>query len=122
MNSARGFTIIEVVVAIVILTVGILALAAGSALVTRMIARGGRTAAMAQYAGQRLEQLRVTACTSQAAGADTLYRGSTAVDINSWRFVQPGPNHWQIVMTETYITAANTWRTDSSETEVSCLR
>jgi hypothetical protein len=25
---------------------------------------------------------------------------ATAVAINSWRFVQPGPNHWQIVLTE----------------------
>jgi hypothetical protein len=34
--------------------------------------------------------------------------------------VQPGPNHWQIVRTENYLTY-QTWRTDSTETEVSCL-
>ena len=121
MKREQGYTIVEVVVAIIILTIGILALASGSALVTRMISRGGRTAAMAAFAAQRLEQLRVTACTSQSTGADTLWRGSTPIDVNSWRFVQAGPNHWRIVMSESYITAPNVWRADSAETEVSCL-
>jgi prepilin-type N-terminal cleavage/methylation domain-containing protein len=116
----KGFTIVEVIIAIVVLTIGLLALMTSSALVTRMIARGERTAAMAAFASQRLERLRTSACTSQPAGSDTLYRGSTAVAINSWRFVQPGPNHWQIVLTENYLTY-QTWRTDSTETEVSCL-
>ncbi|HEX2681591.1 MAG TPA: prepilin-type N-terminal cleavage/methylation domain-containing protein [Candidatus Dormibacteraeota bacterium] len=122
MQREQGFTVIEVVVAVLILTIGILALVSSSALVTRMIARGGRTAAMASFASQRLEQLRVTACASQAAGTDTLWRGSTPIDINTWRFVAAGANHWRIIMNESYVTAANTWRADSSETEISCLR
>lgn len=120
-QGTQGFTIVEVIIAIVVLTIGLLALMTSSALVTRMIARGERTAAMAAFASQRLERLRTTACASQAAGSDTLYRGSTAVDINSWRFVQPGANHWRIIMTATYLTQFNAWRTDSTETEVSCL-
>lgn len=122
MKREQGFTVVEVVVAVLILTIGILALMSSSALVTRMIARGGRTAAMATFATQRLEQLRVLGCASQVGGTDTLWRGSTPIDVNTWRFVAAGANHWRIVMTETYVTQANAWRTDSSETEVSCLR
>lgn len=119
-QGTQGFTIVEVIVAIVVLTIGLLALMTSSALVTRMIARGERTAAMAAFASQRLERLRTTACTSQPAGSDTLYRGSNPVAINSWRFVSPGANHWQIVLTENYL-VYNAWRRDSTETEVSCL-
>jgi Tfp pilus assembly protein PilV len=122
MKGEQGFTVVEVVVAVLILTVGVLALAGGAALATRMIGRGQRAGAVTMYAAQRLEQLRTTACTSQAAGSDTLWRGATAVDVHSWRFVQPGPNHWRIVLTANWLTQGNAWRTDSVETEVSCLR
>jgi Tfp pilus assembly protein PilV len=122
MRGEQGFTVVEVVVAVLILTVGVLALAGGAALATRMIGRGQRAGAVTMFAAQRLEQLRATACTSQAAGSDTLWRGATAVDIHSWRFVQPGPNHWRIVLTANWLTQGNAWHTDSVETEVSCLR
>ena len=39
-NSQRGFTIVEIIIAIVVLTVGLLGLVSTAALVTRMIARG----------------------------------------------------------------------------------
>ena len=109
-------------VAVLVLTVGLLGLVANSAMVTRMVSGGQRTAAMATHASQRLEQLRVTACGAQTAGSDTLYRGSRPIGINTWRFVQPGANHWRIVMRATYLTQTGRWRTDSMETQVSCLR
>jgi Tfp pilus assembly protein PilV len=122
MRGEQGFTVVEVVVAVLIMTVGILALAGGAALATRMIGRGQRAGAVTMFAAQRLEQLRTTACTSQATGSDTLWRGGTAIDYHSWRFVQPGANHWRIVLRATWLTQGNAWRTDSVETEVSCLR
>jgi len=39
-QGSQGFTIVEVIIAIVVLTIGLLALMSSSALVTRMIARG----------------------------------------------------------------------------------
>ena len=122
MTRERGFTTVEAMVAVLVLTVGLLGLVGNSALVTRMVAGGQRTAAVATYASQRLEQLRTTACTAQTAGADTLYRGNTPIDINAWRFVQAGPSHWRIVLRATYLTQMGRWRTDSMETAVSCLR
>jgi len=69
-----GFTLVEVVVAIVILTTGLLAVAAGSGSVYRMLGSGHRSTAAAGVAQARLERLRREAnrtsprCTALAAG------------------------------------------------------
>ena len=122
MTRERGFTTVEAMVAVLVLTVGLLGLVTNSAMVTRMVAGGRQTGAVAALAQQRLEQLRATGCAVQAAGADTLYHGGRPIDINTWRFVQPGPNRWRVVLRTTYLTQVGRWRTDSVETEVSCLR
>ncbi|MGH7676200.1 MAG: type IV pilus modification PilV family protein, partial [Gemmatimonadales bacterium] len=58
----QGFTVVEVMVAILIFTVALLGLAGTGGSVTRMVARGQRSAAAATFAAQRLEQLRRTTC------------------------------------------------------------
>jgi len=126
MKNERGFTIVEVIIAIIVLTVGLLGLVTSAALVTRMIGRGQRSAVAAQYAQRRLEMLRVTGCSSQASGSEVLMRGSAPVDSISWRFVKwsipnTSANNWQIVVRSTYPTARGQWRTDSTETQISCL-
>jgi len=57
----RGFTIIEVLIAIVILTVGILAMMGTSAAVNRLIVRGRRVTQAAQLGEQVLDSLRLKA-------------------------------------------------------------
>ena len=47
MKQERGFTIVEVIVAMLVLTVGLLGLVTSAALVTRMIGRGQRSAVAA---------------------------------------------------------------------------
>jgi prepilin-type N-terminal cleavage/methylation domain-containing protein len=122
MKTERGFTIVEVIIAIIVFTVGLLGLVTTSALVTRMIGRGQRSANAATFASKRLELLRVTGCRSQAAGKDTLYtQTGTAVAINSWGFTNATNSHWAIVDTVKYQTSQGAWRTDIMETQVSCL-
>jgi prepilin-type N-terminal cleavage/methylation domain-containing protein len=122
MKSERGFTIVEVIIAIIVLTVGLLGLVTTSALVTRMIARGQRSANAATFASRRIELLRVTGCRTQTAGKDTLTTQSgTVVATNSWGFASPTANHWTIVDTARYQTAKGNWRTDIMESEISCL-
>ena len=121
-NNERGFTIVEVIVAIIVLTVGLLGLVTTSALVTRMIARGNRSAVASSFGAKRLEQLRVTGCRSQVAGKDTLKTQSgSIVATNSWSFTNAGNSHWAVLDTLKYQTSKGAWRTDILETEVSCL-
>lgn len=121
MKQEQGFTVVEVIVAIIVLTVGLLGLVASSALVTRMIARGQRSGAQASFTARRLEMVRTTGCTNQAGGTDIMFRGGTVVDSLGWRFVNRGNGTWQIIIRSKYQTAQGNWRTDSTETEISCI-
>ncbi len=121
MSNERGFTIIEVIIAVIVLTVGLLGLVSSAALTTRMIARGQRSAVAAAFAAQRMEQLRRAACQAQTNGVDTLYRGSQWVSYNTWTYTNLGNNTWQVRLVDTYKTAQGQARSDAFETEISCL-
>jgi prepilin-type N-terminal cleavage/methylation domain-containing protein len=63
-SSDSGFTLVEVLVAIVIMSVGVIALAGSSAMVTRMIGRGKVDTRVAQTASRRIETLRLLAAST----------------------------------------------------------
>src|SRR5688500_12664371 len=65
---AEGFTLLEVLVALVILSTGILGLAANAALVSRLVGDGSRLTIAATVATARLEQLRALPCARVASG------------------------------------------------------
>jgi prepilin-type N-terminal cleavage/methylation domain-containing protein len=121
LQQEQGFTVVEVIIAIIVLTIGLLGLVASSALVTRMIARGQRSAVQTVFATRRLEMARATACTNQGGGTEVLLRAGVAVDSLTWRFVNRGNSTWQIIIRSKYQTDRGRWRTDSTETEVSCI-
>ena len=58
MTNSQGFTVVEVLVAIMVLGVGILALVGSSTLVTRMVGEGKRATFATQIAQQRIEWVR----------------------------------------------------------------
>ena len=67
----RGFTVIELVVTIVVLTVGLLAMAANSAVIGRQM-RGARVMSEAANTAQaRFERLRAVPCTTLSGGTAT---------------------------------------------------
>ncbi len=71
-----GFTLVEVLVAVVMLGVGVVALASSAAISTRMIGRGKMETRAAQAAGRRLETLRLAAySTSPRCTAGTFAAG-----------------------------------------------
>jgi prepilin-type N-terminal cleavage/methylation domain-containing protein len=116
-----GFTVVEVVIAMMILSVAVLALASTSGAVSKMMVRGHNAEIAAGFGAKRMDQLRLTGCASQAAGADTLFRGGPNwAAVNSWSFTPAGANNvWRIRVATTYRSALTT-ATDISETSISC--
>lgn len=90
----RGFTMVEVMVAIVLLTVGVMALVGSSAMVSRMIGRGRESTLAVQVATARLERLRRIAastaprCSSPEFAADS---AGTAGVSERWVVDAAGP-------------------------------
>lgn len=60
-RSTAGFTLVEVLVAIVVLTIGIIAMAGTSGMAARMIGRGKMATRAGQVATRTIEQLRLAA-------------------------------------------------------------
>ena len=73
-----GFTIVEMLMAVVVLSVGLIALVSSSATVTRMVGHGQTSTVASQVAARRLERLRsfaastVPQCTSANFASGTL--------------------------------------------------
>ena len=106
MTRARsGFTLIEVLVAVTMLTVGVVAMAGSTATVTRMIGRGKIDTRAAQLATRRMEELRRIAystsprCTLLANGASAA-NGNVTV---SWTVTVTGTGR-TLRTTATYAT------------------
>ncbi len=72
MNRTRGFTLVELVVAVLVLTVGVLALAGTAAAVCRMVGWGQRLGGSAVAAQARLEELRSGGCAGLGGGRDSV--------------------------------------------------
>ena len=107
-HSRLGFTLTEVLVAVLLLGVGIIALAGTSATVTRMIGLGKVETRAAQAASRRMEALRLAAyatsprCTDPrfASGGPVLSGSMT----ESW-LVPPIGRARKVRVTITYVTA-----------------
>ncbi len=113
--SERGFSLVELLVSILILTVGILGLAAAAGNVQRMVGWGGRFGASAAVANAELEQLRATSC----AALGTSGTATKGIYSLSWTITTSG-NLMTYTLTVTYPNGRST-RTDTYETQRSCV-
>ena len=75
--SRGGFTIVELIVAIMVFSIGVLGLAATTATVARLMGSASRQTIAAAVAQSRIEKLRATSCASLASGSETV-RGVTS--------------------------------------------
>lgn len=115
MRSQRGFTIVEILVAIMILSVGLMGLVTTAGLVTRMIAQGHRYTEASALANERIEILRSQGCPAVATGTQT--RGAYVI---SWQVVAlAAPKGRSLVVNVQSPTTRGT-RTDSFETVHYC--
>jgi prepilin-type N-terminal cleavage/methylation domain-containing protein len=76
-RAERGFTLIEVMLSVVLLTVGVMALVGSSAMVSRMIGHGRESTSISQQASSRFDRLRqLAASTSPPCTAGGFASGS----------------------------------------------
>jgi len=106
MSRRRGFTLIELMVAIMILTVALLGLAATTTVATQMIGAGGRHTLAASVAQSRFELLRRGSCATLSGGS-----GYTRGMAETWVI--------DSVRTAAFITARVTYQTQrGSRTQI----
>lgn len=91
-SESEGFSLVEVVVAMVLLTVGVLCLAASTRAVTSMTQQGAWTGGAAAVAARRFEQLRGGSC-----GGGTSVEGAFAV-----RWTSPSDEGGAVSVTVSY--------------------
>ena len=72
LRSRSGVTMIELLVALAIVSVGVFGLAGGATLVTRLMGGGTVQSRAATVANAHIEQFRARSCASLASGADTV--------------------------------------------------
>jgi len=72
LRARRGVTMIELLVALAIVSVGVFGLAGGATLVTRLTGGGTMQTRAAMTASAHIEQFRSMSCTSVTSGTDTV--------------------------------------------------
>ncbi len=70
--NARGFTLVEAMVAIMVFGVGVLGLAGSAAVITRQMSGGNRLASATIIARSRVEQFTAQDCTKLASGTASM--------------------------------------------------
>lgn len=109
-----GFTMVELLVAMMVFGIGVLGLAATTATVARLMGSASRQSMAAAVAQSRIEKLRGMPCAALTSGSETV-RGVTS----TWTVtaVTRGVN---ITETVTFPTARGTTRTRVYMTAVAC--
>lgn len=125
--NRHGFTIVEIMIAVVILCVGLLGLASAGATVTRMLAKGKGSSLVADYTQKTLDSLRsLDWCntTPTKTGTTTLKVGGQTLATSKINVAKFGTDGWTILDSITYYSwkANKRFQTTTfvAETGVSC--
>jgi prepilin-type N-terminal cleavage/methylation domain-containing protein len=121
-HGRTGFTLVEVLVAITVLAVGVVAMAGSAGTVTRMVGRGKIDTRAVQTATQRMEMLRLAAySTTPRCTAGTFVSGGplTADKVTaSWVVPNAGAAR-TVTVTVSYATPRGT-RSETLTTVIEC--
>lgn len=104
-RDRKGFTLVELMVAMMLLSVGMLALASSSAVVIKQMTEGGTMSVASAVAQTRIEKLRtsMSTCTATALPAAATGSATTRGVSESWT-ITPMTRSAQISVTATYYT------------------
>jgi len=123
LNRDHGFTIVEILVAVLLLEIGLAGLVAGGALLTRLLTAGRRAERVAAFAAARLERLHIDACITGAAdGTEELRQGGVLVATNRWAVMPAngGGHTMHILLTSRAEIPPGTHRGTQIESAVVC--
>lgn len=118
-ENETGFTVVEVLIAMIVLAVGLLGLLGATTSVIRNLGEGDKEVAAAYYANERLERLDALGCDQVTNGSEVrggVYNINWTVDGSA----ASGVRH--ILLTVSYPISAGRSRTDSLEKALTCLR
>jgi len=117
-NTESGFTIVEVIIAITMLSVGLLGILGATAATIRVLGESDRMATAAFQATERLERLEALACDAATSGTDT----QQGVDL-AWTVGGAATDRTRaITLTATYPMGRGRMRTDTFEKALPCVR
>lgn len=115
MNS-KGITLIEVMVSVMMISIGALGIAKATAGMTRMLTNGDRAAGAAIEAQARMERIRSTSCDSLSSGSDAAPSGYTL----NWTVSGSGTTR-VVQLVTLYTSGGGAVKADSFVTTVACL-
>ena len=117
-SGERGFTLIELTVAVTLFTIGVLGMLSVTSGITRLLGMGDRIATAGFYAQERLETARSTPCAALTSGSET--RGG--IYALAWG-VAPmfGGNAQRVEVVVTYPSLPGVTRVDTLSTTISCV-
>jgi len=123
-RSEQGFTLIEIMLAVVVLSIGVMALVGSSAMATRMIGRGGVSSRVTQVAVARADLLRSYAASTSPGCTDATRVKSDTTTTNGigekWELLgAAGDNTRDVRLMFTYRVPSGT-RTDTMMITLYC--
>ena len=114
-----GFTVIEVMIAMIVLSVGLLGLLGAGAMTVRAIGESDRTVAAAYYASERLERLEALGC-DQVSGGHEIRDGIYAFE---WSVTGTAASQTRtITLKATYPLSGGRTGNDTFEKALTCVR
>lgn len=122
-RDERGFTIVEVMVAVMILAVGVLALAGASATVSRMLGRGKSSTLAAQVGMDQLERLRAYAEATDPPCTSTRFASSPGAQVRqgmTLTWTVPATGQLRDVQVRVSYRIPNGQRSDTLRTRIRC--
>jgi prepilin-type N-terminal cleavage/methylation domain-containing protein len=123
-RSTRGFSLVELLVSIVVLSTGVLLLAGGSIFVTRNLARARMNTVAGAMAQAKADELRAVAAVGAPACRSPLFAGSTSPTTSagvtmSWT-VGSGASMRTVRVITSYRVSSTRTRTDTLTARVPC--
>ena len=117
-QNRSGFTIIEVIIAITMLAIGLLAMLGATAATIRVLGEGDRMVTAAYQATRQLEQLEAVGCDAATGGSDTQQN----VDL-TWTVAGSATSRSRAIMlTASYQMGKGRVKVDTFEKALQCVR